>query len=122
MKIAARLEQLRNPFRACRTVILADLSAALVLGTNSANTFPQEQLDRLGVIAGRLLNNPALASGLVSSPINTVLVMDGDTMQIFVTHSADSDVAICCTSSLALDTLEFTAAAQALLAEINGPG
>ncbi|MCX7300381.1 MAG: hypothetical protein NTX73_08395 [Rhodobacterales bacterium] len=120
MNIAARLEELRYPFPGCRTLVLADLAAGLVLGTNSGNTRPQEQLDRLAQSAGRLLNVTFPSTALLSSTIHTVIVIEGDVLQTFITNPADGEVAICCTGSRTIDTAALATRARALLAELGG--
>jgi hypothetical protein len=122
MNLATQLEELRQPFPECSTLVLADLAAGLVLGSNARNLLPREALNRLGAIAGLLLDDAPDARPGAAPPIHTAILIQGSTVQLFVRDPLAGDEAICCIGRPGLDTEGIAAEAGRFLAELSAGG
>jgi hypothetical protein len=115
--ILDQLDRLCAQFPACNVVAYTDLTTGMVLGSGSRQRPPQEQLDHLCQTAADLLDI-CVGQGLVQ----TAIMVDGDTVGVFLRSAGQPTEALCCDCTTAIDIAAFAnAATAALTAIVAGP-
>lgn len=117
MTLADELDDLRRRFPGCRAALYIDLDAELVLTARVETQTRQEVLDRMAEDGRRLLN----ASGLLpdATAAETVTVLAGPDMTVYVRDPAEPQEAICCRCGAQVDADALAAAARASLSRIQ---
>lgn len=101
MAPSTRIQTLRRSTPGCRSLAYVDLSARLVLFSDSdLPAPPQEALDALCLRAARLLSGPiAAAAGqalALDAPPGEALALQGGRIELFLRAPDAPDEALCC--------------------------
>jgi hypothetical protein len=115
MTILIRLNELSDTFLACRAVAYCDLSTGLVLCSSSRHKLPQEQLDRLGLMAGDVLEGDQI----LVNPVQSAIVIQDNTIGVVLRSTAQPSEALSCECELDIDLVKFSLAAENALDAIG---
>jgi len=116
--VAELLDGLTARHGACRVVAYADLSARMVLVTNSAAATPREALNALCKQAETALQgNPLTPPETCDVAISTT----PDQVQVFLRLPTEASEALCCICDPSLDLPAFVEEARECLAQIAAP-
>ncbi|MGC9419085.1 MAG: hypothetical protein ACP5EN_08930 [Rhodovulum sp.] len=108
MALSQRIQSLRKSTPGCRSLAYVDLSARLVLGSDSdLPAPPQEALDALCLRAARLLSGPiAAAAGealALDGPPGEAIALHNGRIELFLRAPGAPDEALCCVLDGAAD-------------------
>ncbi len=126
MVIRDELERLCARFPACNVVAFTDLTTGMVLCYNAGSKLPQEQLDDLCQTAAALLDGQMAATfgaqlaGPAGPAVQTVLLVDGKNVELFLRAGAQPAEALCCNCTTQIELSAFVRAAGDVLAAIAG--
>ena len=113
------LDALSGKFEGCRTLAFADLSAQMILVTNSTSTLSREVLDDLCAEAILMLGlNGKMALG--TQPSTLAMVVGQNDMHVFVRSTIEPNDALCCICSSQIDLDAFLQDARLCLERISG--
>ena len=115
MTILFRLNELCVNFLACRAVAYCDLSTGLVLCSSSQYKLPQEQLDRLGLMAGDVLDGDQI----LVNPVQSAIVIQDNTICVVLRSTALPGEALSCDCEIDIDLVKFCLAAENTLIAIG---
>lgn len=102
MKIAHRMQSVRDAFPACRMIVYADLKANMVLSTSADTSLPQEQLNDFCATAVDTLSGasvPQLADIFAQGQapgVYEVIILDRSEIGVFLKSVSHSNDAFCC--------------------------
>ena len=116
--VVDELDTLLSGSAGCQTIAFADLSAQMILVTDTASNLPREKLDRLcrqavGVLG---VNGRPVLGDL---PGQTAVVADPSGLNVFLRASDEPDDALCCVCTPEVDLDKFVADATACLNRIS---
>lgn len=116
--VADALDRLHDEFPTCDTLAFADLSANMVLITNSETTFRREGLDSLCAEAALAFGDEG-APALGDHPAMTAIVATRDHLRIYIRDAQEPTDALCCVCSHDIDLDSFLKNARACLEKIS---
>lgn len=122
MAIAEHLKALQDEFIDCQIAAYVDLSAKMVLSSSTQLAVPQEKLDLLCQKAAAILANEDAAtflSGDAAEPLQSAIIVLGDSVNVFHRSPADPDEALCCVCAVGVDIETFLSSAQNGVAAIG---
>ena len=115
--IAKMLDDLREKFPACKTLVYADLGTQMALVNSSAHTVGREILNDLCAQASSVLG-PSDQPVLGARPCMTAITANQDATLIFLRTASHPDEALCCICDRVIDLQEFLPSAQYCLTTI----
>lgn len=116
--VAELLDGLTARHGACRVVAYADLSARMVLVTNSAAATPREALNALCKQAATALQDNPLTP---PETCDVAIMTTPDQVQIFLRLPTEANEALCCICDPNLDLPAFVEEARDCLVRIAAP-
>jgi len=127
MKVASRLDALREAHPGSAAVAFADLSARLVLCSSAQDRTPRERLDALLCRASEMLDGSGsawLAGALddAGTAPQEAIVAGPDGIELYIRTPARPDEALLCVCDAEADLAALGRAARAGLDEIAGVG
>lgn len=117
---ADRLDRLKQEFPDCTLAALANLSAELVLRTDSAAAHPRETLDAICVQSAQTLGLPD--SGAGDDPSPQAIVATAKETRVLLRDTEDPDTALICICAPGINVARFLPQARLCLQDILRPG
>lgn len=116
--VVDELDRLRKTSTGCQTIAFADLSAQMILVTDTQSTLRREALDALCEQAAFLLGEgDSLALGNHTSQL--ALMADRSSLRLFLRASNEPNDVLCCVCTSDLDVDKFVADATDCLNRIS---
>ena len=118
-----KLAALAAAFPAVQTVAFADLSSSMVLASQGRAATTQEHLDQLCREASTCFDDPlfGLSMQAFGEPYSA-MVMDPESIRVFLRSRADPADALCCRCDHGIDLQGFVAKLRDVLEEISAGG
>lgn len=122
MSLKEALNRGLNDIPGCRTVCYVDMPSGLVLSSSSRRPRPQEVLDRIAVLAGKLFQSEGFAA-VADGPdkARQFTVFGQENMQVFVQPQNDPEHVLCYVCDMDADpdlVAEQVKSHRALVAEV----
>ena len=117
--VVDELDQLRDANPGCKMVAYADLSAHMILVTDSGTTQPREVLDALCNEAASLLGTKGKPS-LGKSPGNAAVWATAASLRVFLRAPGEPNDVLCCVCAPNVNVGKLVAKASACLDRISG--
>lgn len=117
--VADELDAVRARFGACETIAYADLSAKMVLVTNSKTPMRREELDRLCGEAA-VAFGAVEGSGLSFQHADVALIGTAGATKIFIRDQQEPNDLLCCVCAAGFDVAPFIPEARDCLRRISG--
>ena len=124
MGVVEQVQAVAKAYPQARVVAFADLSSRMILCSAGSEDLNQEPLDRLCRDAMAIFDDPlsALAIEAFGDP-QGALVIDGDSVRVFVRSEVEAMDVLCCICDPAIDLAAFVAKLRSTLEQIGAqPG
>ena len=127
MRIADRIENIRQQFPDCRTIVYADISANNVLASSAASQLGQEHLNDLCETAVHLLTGTSAEqvarvwsdTGSVRRGVYQAIIIELPEIGIFLRSVSNPTDALCCVCAPSINVAPFVTNAREHLEAIG---